>query len=171
MIPGKDYVVLPLYSTRNKNKKEVAPKSGINQWNAGGRDRKFGEAYVPVPAVIHKKYPKFFPRHDVVFNLTLPNGKTEKAKICQEGGKALMTNPNDVLCDWLYKVIDPNASDIELHKRLQNKVPFTYQDLERIGKDSVRVSKLDEANFTVEFTPVDSYDLFINGIEEPEDNA
>ena len=33
-----DYVVLPLYSTQSKSR-EVAEKSGLNQWNAGGRQR------------------------------------------------------------------------------------------------------------------------------------
>ena len=168
--PGKDYVVLPLYSTRNKKLKTVPPKSGINQWNAGGRERKFGEAYIPVPAVIHVKYPNFFPNQDTIFNLTLPNGKTEKAKICQDGGKALMTNPNNVLCDWLYRVIDPRASQIELQKRLKNKIPFTYQDLERIGKDSVKVKKLAHNSFTVEFAEIDSYELFLEGRERFEED-
>jgi hypothetical protein len=36
-----DFVILPLYSTRTR---EVQEKSGINQWNAGGRVRSFGEA-------------------------------------------------------------------------------------------------------------------------------
>jgi hypothetical protein len=165
LIPGKDYVILPLYSTRNLKKKKVGEKSGINQWNAAGRKRKFGEAYIPVPALIHEKFPNFFPKSETVFNLKLPNGKIEIAKICQEGGKALMTNPNDVLCTWLYKVIDPKASESELQKRLQNKIPFTYQDLERIGKDSVRVKKIDSTNYAIEFTPIDSYDLFIEGKE------
>jgi len=168
-IAGIDYVVLPLYSTRNKKIKQVAPKSGINQWNAGGRKRKFGEAYIPVPSLIHEKYPDFFPNKDVVFNLTLPNRLTEKAKICQEGEKALMTNPNDVLCRWLYKVIDPNATEKELQRRLRTRVPFTYYDLERVGKDSVIVRKKDDKNYSIEFAPIDSYELFIEG-REVEDN-
>jgi hypothetical protein len=170
LIPGKDYVILPLYSTRNLKNKKVGEKSGINQWNAAGRKRKFGEAYIPVPALIHEKFPNFFPKSETVFNLKLPNGKNEIAKICQEGGKALMTNPNDVLCTWLYKVIDPKASESELQKRLHNKIPFTYQDLERIGKDSVRVKKIDSNNYAIEFTPIDSYDLFIEGKERLEED-
>ena len=165
-IAGTDFVVLPLYSTKNKKVKEVAPKSGINQWNAGGRERKFGEAYIPVPRIIHEKFPNFFPGPDVVFKLTLPNGRLVQAKICQEGGKALMTNPNDLLCEWLYRVIDPEYSEKEWEKRFAEKRPFTYSDLERIGKDSVKVRKLDEGHYSIEFAGIDSYDNFIDGKED-----
>jgi hypothetical protein len=53
LIPGVDFVILPLYSTRGEIK-TVEAKSGINQWNAGGRERKFGESYIPIPANIHR---------------------------------------------------------------------------------------------------------------------
>ena len=170
-VAGVDYVVLPLYSTKNKQVKEVAPKSGINQWNAGGRERKFGEAYIPVPSAIHEKYPSFFPGRDTVFELTLPNGRVVQAKICQENGKALMSNPNDLLCEWLYRVIDPQYSEQEWKKRFDESRPFTYSDLERIGKDSVRVKKIDDGHFSIEFAGINSYDNFIEGKEESAEDA
>jgi len=43
LLKGHNFVILPLYSTKNKDKKEVAEKSGLNQWNAGGRKRDLGE--------------------------------------------------------------------------------------------------------------------------------
>jgi hypothetical protein len=164
--PGVDFVILPLYSTQNKLIKKVAPKSGINQWNAGGRPRNFGEAYIPVPADIHNKYPKFFPEREVAFELLLPNGKTESAKICQDGGKALMTNPNDSLCEWLYKVIDPEYSEKTWKERFLEKRPYTYEDLERVGKDSVKVRKLSTKKYSIEFVKLDAYDIFINEKED-----
>ena len=35
-------------------------KSGLNQWNAGGRVRKYGEVYIPIPAEIRKLKIGFF---------------------------------------------------------------------------------------------------------------
>lgn len=54
-----DYVILPLYSIKDKQK-VVHEKSGLNQWNAGGRPRDPNEIYIPVPAIIHKIKPHFF---------------------------------------------------------------------------------------------------------------
>ena len=66
MIKGVDYVVLPLYSIRGKTR-QVPEKSGLNQWNAGGRARDFGEVYIPIPMQIHHLHPEFFPGRDVEF--------------------------------------------------------------------------------------------------------
>jgi hypothetical protein len=35
------------------------------------------------------------------FNLQIPTGEIFSAKVCQENSKALMTNPNKALSDWL----------------------------------------------------------------------
>ena len=129
MIPGIDYVILPLYSTAKFGERVVQEKSGINQWNAGGRDRKYGEAYIPIPSIIHKLAPNFFPERDKSFDLLLPNSDVPiNAKVCQDNRKALMSNPNDLLCRWLYKVIDLNFSDYDFDKT-PNRKPFTYEDL------------------------------------------
>lgn len=53
----KQTIYLPLYG----RKQIVFEKSGLNQWNAGGRDRHPNEVYIPIPAEIHKNFPGFFP--------------------------------------------------------------------------------------------------------------
>ncbi len=170
-IPGIDYVILPLYSSKNKSieNKMVYPASGINQWNAGGRKRKFGESYIPVPAQIHRDYPNFFPPRDKSFKLDLPNNEVVDAKICQDGGKALMTNPNDLLCDWLFRTIDPEFSEKKFEERLNEKRAYTYFDLIRVGKDSVKISKESEDNYKIEFTALNSYEKFIGLVEEEDE--
>ena len=162
-IAGVDYVILPLYSSKNKSieDKTVYPASGINQWNAGGRKRKFGESYIPVPAQIHRDYPDFFPPRDKTFKLGLPNNEVVDAKICQDGGKALMTNPNDLLCDWLFRTIDPEFSEKKFEKRFNEKKAYTYFDLIRVGKDSVKISKESINSYKIEFTVLNSYEKFI----------
>ena len=123
---GIDYVFLPLYATR-KGEKYVAERSGLNQFNANGRARDPLEVYIPVPASIHKSYPDFFPESNESFSLILPDNTTLSAKICQQGGKALMSNPNKALGDWLLKKV-LKKKDYEL---------VTMNDLNRLGFDCV----------------------------------
>ena len=164
--PGIDFVVLPLYSVRT-GLKEVAEKSGINQWNAGGRLRKFGEAYIPIPIEVHRRCPGFFPARDTKFPMLLPNSAVAvPGKVCQESGKALMSDPNTVLGNWIMKVLRPSLKDSDF-LRVPNSEdkPFGFSDLLAIGKDSVIVRKtIDKSisNFSLEFAPIGSYEEFIN---------
>jgi hypothetical protein len=161
--PGVDYVVLPLYSTRSGTK-EVPAKSGLNQWNASGRPRKFGEAYIPVPIDIHKKCKDFFPV-EKRFKLYLPNTKEPAdASLCQSDNKALMTKPNDELCKWIFKVIDPGFS-LSMYNKAPSRAPFTYSDLSAAGFDAVRVSKVktpEKSGFEIQFEPIGAYEEFLD---------
>jgi hypothetical protein len=164
--PGIDFVVLPLYSVRT-GLKEVAEKSGINQWNAGGRLRKFGEAYIPIPIEVHRRCPGFFPARDTKFPMFLPNSATAvPGKVCQESGKALMSDPNTVLGNWIMKVLRPSLKDSDfLRAPNSTDMPFVYSDLLAVGKDSVIVRKtIDKSisNFSLEFAPLGSYEEFVN---------
>lgn len=156
---GVDYVVLPLYSTQ---KGIIVPeKSGLNQWNASGRKRDENEIYIPVPAKIHKEYPDFFPTRDESFELQLPHGESLSAKICQEGGKALMSNPNSALGEWiLRKVLKKKPGEL-----------VTMEDLNRFGVDSVYIEKKHRKNdsgcevFSISFT-TSTYESYQNFFEE-----
>jgi hypothetical protein len=59
LIKGINYIILPLYGI-HKKEKFIFECSGLNQWNAKGRKRNFGEIYIPIPSEINKKYPFFF---------------------------------------------------------------------------------------------------------------
>lgn len=160
--PGVDYVILPLYSSKG-NIKYVPQKSGLNQWNAAGRPRKYGESYISVPKKIHTLIPQFFPRNKS-FKLNLPNSpKPIQAKLCQADSKALMSNPNDELCKWIFRVIDDKFKESDFNKPPKRK-PYTYTDLEIAGYDCVRVSKslLNGENiFKIVFEPIGGYEQFI----------
>jgi hypothetical protein len=150
----------------------VKEKSGINQWNAGGRKRKFGEAYIPIPQAIHKAYPKFFPPKDVKFNLLLPNGLVISAKVCQENNKALMSDPNTDLCEWLFTIIDKKLEIAQ--NRFVEVRTYTYDDLQKVGKDSVRITKIENQlnTYKLESCNLGSYEEFIGSdsiLEEDED--
>lgn len=150
------FVVLPLFSDRSG---KVEAKSGINQWNAGGRARKFGESYIPVPSKIHQLMPDFFPGRDEAFKLALPDGTLLEAKICQDGGKALMSNPNDVLVSWLFAQIDGDLQAAS--KRIEQKQPYTYEDLLAVGRDSVRISKGEDGIYRMTPGGIGDYQIFI----------
>lgn len=128
------HVFLPLYSLRGGDK-HVPEKSGLNQWNAGGRPRDPNEIYIPIPAWIHEKFPNFFPPRDEQFELTLPDRTTMSAKVCQDNNKALMSNPNSALGKWLLREV-MDLKDREL---------LTYDKLQNIGLDAVVVYKIDNS--------------------------
>lgn len=132
------YAVLPLYSIKS-GLKYVPEKSGLNQWLAGGRTRAPGEVYIPIPSEVHRLASTFFPDRNQAFELELPSGQVTTGKVCQEGGKALMTAPNFHLSTWLFLLIDGSLSaSVE---RYSKRIPYTYEDLVAIGFDSVRVEK------------------------------
>ena len=150
LLKGQNFVILPLYSTKNKDKKEVAEKSGLNQWNAGGRKRDLGEIYIPIPSELNKKYPDFFPKRDQDFNLQIPTGEIFSAKLCQENSKALMTNPNKALSDWLLRKV----------LQLKEGELATIEKLDKLGFDSVIITETDNEFFKIDIMKTDTYNEF-----------
>ncbi len=151
LIRGENYVILPLYGIKNKQK-FVFEKSGLNQWNAGGRKRDIGEVYIPIPSKIHHLYPDFFPKRDELFDLKIPTGEVFSAKVCQDNSKALMTNPNKALSDWLLRKVF----------QLKEGELATYEKMNTLGFDSVLITKDDKGNYRIDKAKLDSYDNFID---------
>ncbi len=165
LIKGKNYVILPLFSTRNLSDKKLGEGSGLNQWNANGRKRDSNEVYIPVPKIIHELYPDFFPpieNEKNHFLLHLPNGLSFEASMCQTSlveingkkinkGKGLMTKSNKGLGDWI------------LRKALQLKENeiVTIEMLKKIDIDSVIVIKDNEKNYRIDVMKTNSYEEFI----------
>lgn len=149
VINNEEYVILPLFS--DKGERHVPSKSSLNQWNAGGRKRNMDEVYISIPSWIHKKFPGFFPSRDRCFNLKLPDGQAISSKVCQDGGKALMSNPNLDLGKWiLRKVLNLNIGEL-----------LTYDKLESLGIDSVAITKDSDLEFRIDFMKLGSYDKFV----------
>jgi hypothetical protein len=149
--PAYEYIVLPLYSFSKVKGKFVPEKSGLNQWNAKGRVRHPDEIYVPIPGIINKHFSGFFPTRDVSFSLELPNGNVLNVKVCQDNDKALMSNPNKDLGEWLLReVLDLRHNEI-----------LSYEKLQDIGVDSVRITKLNSETYTIDFCSIGSYDEFL----------
>jgi hypothetical protein len=149
LIKGENYVVLPLYGIRKKEK-YIFERSGLNQWNANGRERNFGEIYIPIPAEIHRKYPNFFPERDKSFELQIPTGETFNASLCQQGRKALMTNPNRSMSDWLLRKV----------LQLKEGELATVEKLDKLGFDSVIITKENENSFKIDIMKTNSFAEF-----------
>lgn len=149
---GVDYVVLPLYSTRiGKYYGDVPQRSGLNQWNAGGRTRDLGEVYIPVPRAIHSLCPNFFPSRDSFFELRVPTGEIFNASLCQEASKALMTNPNKALSDWLLRdIFQLNKGEL-----------LTKSHMDILGFDSVIIYKKSPSRYHIDIMKTGSYEKFI----------
>lgn len=142
-------IFLPLYSQKH-GEKLVPERSGLNQWNASGRPRNPNEVYIPIPAWLHRCFPGFFPEREELFTLALPDGKSLSAKVCQDGSKALMTNPNSALGEWLLRGI----------LGLKERELLTYERLQLIGLDSVVLYKKNDGNYEIDFAPIGSYEEF-----------
>ena len=147
-----DTVYLPLYG-RNKI---VSERSGLNQWNASGRVRHPDEIYIPIPSKVHHYSPTFFPPRDTVFNLHLPNREILNVKVCQDNSKALMSNPNKALGKWLLRDI----------LKLKEGELLTYERLQIIGIDSIRIDKIDKENFKINFVSTGSFEEYLDLYEE-----
>lgn len=141
-------VILPLFSLQGG--KHVQERSGLNQWNARGRKRHPYEAYIPIPLWIHREFPHFFPPRDQIFNLKLPNDNELSAKVSQDGGKALMSNPNKALGEWL---LDEVLS-------IPMGTLVTLEMLEAVGVDSVEIRKIDAEHYEIDFRELGTYEEF-----------
>ena len=157
----KNQLCLPLY-TRNKTGKFVAEKSGLNQWNAGGRKRDVNEIYIPYQKVDRDRKMDFFPPRDTPFTLHMPDGSEISAKVCQEAdrnnpaiGKSIMSNPNKVLGKWLLRDVF----------EMEEGTVLTYEMLEKFGIDSVIFTKNGDLDYSIDFAEIGTYEEFY-GIEE-----
>jgi hypothetical protein len=128
----------------------VPERSGLNQWNASGRDRHANEVYIPVPREVHRNFPHFFPDRETPFQLRLPNGKILDVKICQEEGKALMSKSNRELGEWILRDV----------LKLSEGQLFTDELMDSIGIDSVRIDKINDTLFEMNFSARGSYENF-----------
>ena len=132
-------VTLPLFSKRGG--RHVPEKSGINLWNASGRKRHPDEVEIRIPVKIKNANPGFFPARYEPFKLYLPDGRELNASICQDGDKAIMSNPNKDLGHWLLRTV--------LH--LEEGELATIDKLDDLGIDAVIITKYPD-HYRMDFT-------------------
>ena len=180
---SKPMLCLPLYSIRGADKEKfVAEKSGLNQWNAGGRIRDVNEIYIPYQKADRQRDITFFPPRDTSFDLHLPDGTVIQAKVCQEAykkmpqeqydrlsseeqkleddrraeGKAIMSNPNKILGKWLLRDVF----------ELEEGTIVTYEMLETFGVNSVIFTKNGELDYSIDFAEIGTYEKFYGEEED-----
>ena len=141
-------ICLRLYSFDKKNEKIVNERSSLNQWNANGRKRDVNEIYIPFPVEDRKRNPDFFPSRTTPFNLLLPDGTVLSAKVCQENGKAIMSNPNKALGEWLLRKV----------LEIPEKELLTYEMLEKYNVDSVIFTKHSDFYYSIDFAEIGTYE-------------
>lgn len=137
-----------------KNGYKVEEKSGLNIWNAAGRKRHPDEVYIPFN-IKDRNRPEnkdFFPPAEENFELILPDSKIISAKVCQQDGKAIMSNPNRDLGKWLLRDV----------LELPEKTIVTYELLQQKGFDTVIFEKLEDHKFKIDFTDSKDYDDLYN---------
>lgn len=154
-----DYVILPLYSSKSG---DVEEKSGLNAWNAaprkkGGPNRPKDEVYIIVPTWIHKEKPDFFNYYSGMnlkdiphFQVRLPNKKMLTMKLVQQGGKAISSSPLTDLGNWILRDV----------LNIKPGTLVTRNMLNVIGIDSVKLTKVKDNEFLLDFTETGSYEEF-----------
>ncbi|MDE1549487.1 restriction endonuclease PLD domain-containing protein [Jeotgalibaca caeni] len=157
VIEEEEYIILPLYSPRSK---VVEEKSGLNQWNAGGRTRDIDEVYIPIPSWIHDTFGDFFvysrkfkgksAKDSPVFDVELPSGEVMSCKVAQQGGKALMSNPNKALGKWILRDV----------LKIKEGTLLKMEMLEEVGIDSVKLTKKNDGYYYLDFMESGSFELF-----------
>lgn len=153
---GENTIYLPLYAPSSTDF-SPAKRSGLNQWNANGRDRDENEVYIPVPSWIHSKFENFLPRNtETKFQIKLPNGIEICAKLCQSGAKGLMSNPNKNLGKWLLRdVLKIKPGDL-----------VTRQHLIEANIDSVILRKEREGYYRMDFASLGNFEKFRSQFNE-----
>lgn len=139
--PSYPSLVIPLYSESKKKGRFVAKRSGLNQWNANGRARNQNEIYIPFPKHLRNQNAGFFPSRYVPWDLKLPDGKTISMAVCQQDGKALMSNPNKDLGKWILRVV----------LKIRPGELVTYDTLLSVGIDSVVFRKHPDGTYDCDF--------------------
>ncbi|MEG1482524.1 NgoFVII family restriction endonuclease [Clostridium sp.] len=168
---GKEEIVyeeiyLPLYQDK-KEGKIVSSCSGINIRHAKSKikgsniPRPEYEIEVRISVWIHHVFSNFFGinalNNEEVknkkindFNLILPDGRKLKGRVKQSNGKSLQTSPQSDLGKWILKDV----------LGLSNREIVTWDLLNDLGIDSLKVIKLNDKEFKITVAETGAYERF-----------
>lgn len=161
-----DVIYLPLYQDK-KEGMVVSDCSGVNIRNGKSKNkgsntpRPLYEIEVRISKWIHKVFPYFFDLNalnlvDIKneelndFDLILPDGRVLRGRVKQANGKSLQTNPQGDLGKWILKDV----------LGLENREIVTMELLERLGIDSLKITKLGRKRFKITVGETGSYEKF-----------
>ncbi|MGL5904580.1 MAG: hypothetical protein ACRCZO_17990, partial [Cetobacterium sp.] len=160
---SKESIYLPLYQDKGEGR-IVTASSGVNMRH--GKPKAIGsntprpefEIEVRISTWIHRVFPGFFgidafnPEEIATsnFNLILPDGRKLAGRIKQANGKSLQTNPQGALGEWILKDV----------LGLENREVVTMELLEKLGIDSLKITKVDDNNFKITVAETFAYEKF-----------
>ena len=78
-----------------------------------------------------------------------------RSKVCQDNSKALMSDPNKAMSDWLLRSV----------LQLKEGELATMEKLDKLGFDSVIILKDDNGDFKIDIMKTDTYSEFDTPIE------
>lgn len=159
-------IYLPLYQDK-KEGRIVSDCSGINMRHAKSKNKGSNtprpeyEIEVRISKWIHYIFPEFFGidalnEEDIKnaelndFDLILPDGRVLRGRVKQEGGKSLQTNPQGALGEWILKDV----------LGLANREVVTWELLDTLGIDSLKVTKIDDKHFYITVAETGAYEKF-----------
>lgn len=159
-------IYLPLYQDK-KEGRIVSNCSGVNIRN--GKPKSKGsntprpeyEIEVRISTWIHNVFPNFFGinafdenqvKNEKLndFDLILPDGRALKGRIKQQNGKSLQTSPQGALGKWILKDV----------LGLKGREMVTWELLDKLGIDSLRITKIDDKHFKITVAETCAYEKF-----------
>lgn len=159
-------IYLPLYQDR-KEGRIVSECSGINIRHSKSKNKGSNtprpeyEIEIRVSKWIHHIFPKFFGidalneneiKNEKLndFDLILPDGRVLRGRIKQQGGKSLQTSPQGALGEWILKDV----------LGLENREVVKWELLDKLGIDSLKVTKIDDKHFKITVAETGAYEKF-----------
>lgn len=159
-------IYLPLYQDK-KEGRIVTDCSGVNirhskpKSKGSNTPRPEYEIEVRVSKWIHHIFPNFFGinalNEDEIknqqindFDLILPDGRVLRGRIKQQNGKSLQTSPQGALGEWILKDV----------LGLENREVVTWELLNKLGIDSLKVIKVDDKHFNITVAETGAYEKF-----------
>lgn len=159
-------IYLPLYQDK-KEGRMVTDCSGVNIRHGKSKNKGSNtprpeyEIEVRISKWIHCIFPRFFgidglDENEVKdaelndFDLILPDERILRGRVKQENGKSLQTSPQGALGEWILKDV----------LGLENREIVTWELLDNLGIDSLKVTKIDDKHFTITVAETGAYEKF-----------
>jgi hypothetical protein len=130
------YVDLPLLLDHDT---AIHERAGLNWGQRPGREP--NQAYIPVPTPFNRQHPDFFPPLEQSFTMLTDDGQQLICKMAQANRKAIHTTENNSIMGRYFR----NRLSVPLGTRVD------AQDIVRYGRTSVRVYKIDNETYFLDF--------------------
>ncbi|WP_150285691.1 restriction endonuclease PLD domain-containing protein [Rummeliibacillus sp. TYF-LIM-RU47] len=131
-----DYVDISLVAKNG----EVPARSGLNWGQREGRNR--NQAYLSVPKTIHDEKPDFFPPLKETFLVITDDGENLICVMAQQNRKGIHTREDNSLMGMYFR----------RRLGLESESFVETDDLRRYGRDSVRIYKIDDETYYLDFS-------------------